>query len=101
MELKDIPSEKLIEDFETIPFFLHKQRSLMLRLLIKDEYTIIDLKEKTKLNPGTIRRHLDELIEKELVFLVRTEKTNFGQKMKYYRATARKFLVRINFDWPN
>ena len=101
MELKDIPSEKLIEDFETIPFFLHKQRSLMLRLLIKDEYTIIDLKEKTKLNPCTIRRHLDELIEKELVFLVRTEKTNFGQKMKYYRATARKFLVRINFDWPN
>ena len=101
MELKDIPSEKFIEDFETIPFFLHKQRSLMLKLLIKDEYTIIDLKEKTKLNPGTIRRHLDELIEKELVFLVRTEKTNFGQKMKYYRATARKFLVRINFDWPN
>ena len=101
MELKDIPSEKLIEDFETISFFLHKQRSLILNLLIKDEYTIIDLKEKTKLNPGTIRRHLDELIEKELVFLVRTEKTNFGQKMKYYRATARKFLVRINFDWPN
>ena len=55
----------------------------------------------TKLNPGTIRRHLDELIEKNLIFLVRTEKTNFGQIMKYYRASAKKFLVRINFDWPN
>ena len=98
MKVKDIPLEKVIEDFETIPFFLHKQRSLLLKLLIKNEHTIIDLKELTKLNPGTIRRHLDELIEKNLIVLVRTEKTNFGQKMKYYRASAKKFLVRINFD---
>ena len=46
LELGDIPSGKIIEDFETIPFFLHKQRLLMLKLLLKDEYTIIDLKEK-------------------------------------------------------
>ena len=62
MGIKDITSEKIIDDFESIPYLLHKQRSNLLNLLIKKEYTIIDLKEKTKINPGTIRRYLYELI---------------------------------------
>ena len=99
-KMDDIPKEKIIEDFESIPYLLHKQKSTLLKLLMNKEMTIIDLKGKTKINPGTIRRYLDDFIEKDLVYLVRTEKTNFGQKMKFYRATAKKFLVRINFDWP-
>lgn len=95
-----IEDVKIIQDFSAIPYFFHEKKKMLLKLLIKHEENIMSLKKYTKMNPGTIRRHLDDLIEKDLVKLVRTEINAYGQKEKYYRVTGRKFKVSIEFMWP-
>ena len=87
-----------ITDPAVIPIIFHKKKSLILQLLIKKEMTIIDLKKATKMNPGTVKRHINDLLKYNLVFVSRTVKNEFSIKMKYYSASAKTFNFEIG--WP-
>ncbi|MFW9995554.1 MAG: ArsR family transcriptional regulator, partial [Candidatus Odinarchaeota archaeon] len=70
----------------------------ILKLLIEQEMNIISLKKAINLNPGTIKRHLTTLVQKGLVAQSRVETNIYGIKMKFYRATAKQFVISIK--WP-
>ncbi|NHI92900.1 MAG: ArsR family transcriptional regulator [Candidatus Lokiarchaeota archaeon] len=99
-EEKQILDKKEFSDPELLQILAHEKNQLILNLLIKQEMTIIDLKNLTKLNPGTIKRHLDLLIDKNLIFQSRIEINRYGIRMKYYRASAKQFDINIKFSWP-
>ena len=95
-----IMEKKEFMDPELLQIFAHEKNQMILSLLIEKEMTIIDMKNETKLNPGTIKRHLNKLIEKNLIIQSRTETNKYGIKMKFYRATAKQFEINIKFRWP-
>ena len=77
---------------------IHKDKQLIIKHLIQQEYKIIELKSLCKINPGTIKRHLDNLIELGLVFPPRIKINRRNVKEKYYRAIAQKFIVHIEIS---
>ncbi|MHA2362682.1 MAG: winged helix-turn-helix domain-containing protein [Candidatus Hodarchaeales archaeon] len=93
-----IAKVKEITDPETVPILFHEKKEELLALLVQKEMNIIELKNETKINPGTIKRHLNDLIEKGLIRQSREEKNIYGVLMKFYRATAKQFIVSIK--WP-
>ncbi len=93
-----IPEKKELRDPSVIPVLFHEKKQEILYLLREKELNTMDLKEKTQLNPGTIKRHLDDLIAKDLAFLSRKVKNEYGIVLKYYRATAKSFI--LNIKWP-
>lgn len=93
-----ILEKKTLNDPRTVPILFHEKKQLILLLLRDREYNIMELKQKTKMNPGTIKRHLNDLIAKDLVFLSRKEKNDYGIVLKYYRVTAKSFEITIK--WP-
>ena len=95
----DIPKTKVISDPSVVPILFHKQKQLILKLLLEKEFNIMELKQETKLNPGTIKRYLDDLVSKELVTLTRKVQNEYGFFLKYYRATAKSFTIHI--EWPS
>ncbi|MFW9905654.1 MAG: hypothetical protein ACFFFH_15075 [Candidatus Thorarchaeota archaeon] len=95
----DIPKTKVISDPSVVPVLFHKQKQLVLNLLLEKEFNIMELKEETKLNPGTIKRYLDDLVSKKLVKLTRKVQNEYGFFLKYYRATAKSFIIHI--EWPS
>lgn len=94
----EINKDKVISSPDTVPVLFHDKRLEFMKLLIEKEMTIIDLKNATNLNPGTIKRHLTNLVEHGLVIQTRIETNIYGVKMKFYRATAKQFIVDIK--WP-
>ena len=88
--------EKLITDHEVVPILFHPQKQKILEFLLEKEMTIIDLKKATNLNPGTIKRHLTDLVKKGLAKQARTEINKYSITMKYYRATAKQFIIKIS-----
>lgn len=96
--VKDILPEKIINSPETVPILFHEKKQELLKELMIKENTIIDLKNITSMNPGTIKRHLQDLVLAGLVIQTRTEKNIYGVNMKYYRASAKSFVV--NLKWP-
>ncbi|MHA2226225.1 MAG: winged helix-turn-helix domain-containing protein [Candidatus Hodarchaeales archaeon] len=101
-ELKSskIAELKTIHDPAVVPVLFHRKKQQILLLLIETDHTIMELKKKTKINPGTIKRHLNDLVEKNLVFQSYTIKNEYGFTLKYYRAVAKKFHVVLDFP-PN
>ena len=93
------PAEDLIiDDVEAIKLLSHEKINEILNLLITQEMTIIDLKNQLKMNPGTIKRHLDNLLASGLVVITREEINKFQITMKYYRIRAKRFIVQ--WRWP-
>jgi transcriptional antiterminator len=95
----DIPKTKVISDPSAVPVLFHKKKQIILNLLLEKEMTIMELKQETNLNPGTIKRYLDDLVSKDLAFLTRKVQNEYGFFLKYYRATAKSFIVHI--EWPS
>lgn len=93
-----IKEELTISNPLAIPIIFHEKKGMILKLLIEKEMTIIDLKHETGLNPGTIKRHIDDLLHHDLVFISRTKISDQSVVMKFYRAAAKKFL--FNIKWP-
>ena len=77
---------------------IHKQKREVLKVLIEQELNIKEIENITKINPGTIKRHLDDLVENGLVLQTQTIKNEYGFVLKYYRAVVKKLIV--NFEWP-
>ena len=98
---RDTPQIKenlIISNPLAIPIIFHEKKGMILKLLIEKEMTIIDLKHKTGLNPGTIKRHIDDLLQYDLVFISKTKISEQSVVMKFYRAAARKFFFET--EWP-
>ena len=94
-----LQDEMIVKDVEAIALFRSEGKQDILRILMENEMNIHDLKNALKMNPGTIKRHLDQLLQYELIVQTREDENSWGVKMKYYRTVARKF--KINFEWPN
>lgn len=95
---KNIPLEKKISDPDVVSVLFHKKKQMILRILIHEEKNIMDLKKELKMNPGTIKRHLDDLRGKKLVAEPRIVINKYGIKEKYYHTTAKRFIVHL--EWP-
>ncbi|MBY8999629.1 MAG: winged helix-turn-helix transcriptional regulator [Candidatus Heimdallarchaeota archaeon] len=94
-EEKHQPREEItLSDPCTVAIIFHEKKGLILRLLIEKEMTIIELKHATGMNPGTIKRHLDDLLKCDLIRISKEKLSEYSIVMKYYRAVAKKF----NFD---
>ena len=93
-----IPEKKTINDPTVIPVLFHEKKQMILNLLLENELNIMELKHQTNMNPGTIKRHLDDLVSKELAFISQKVKNKYGIVLKYYRATAKSFVIHI--EWP-
>jgi predicted transcriptional regulator len=90
-----VPDVLEITDPSLILVILHEKKKILLNLLFTRAMTIQDLKNATKINPGTIKRHLDDLTKHNLVYVEETKRNDYNIIMKYYRATARSFLINI------
>lgn len=93
-----IKEEITLEDPDAIAIFKSEGKQDILKILINKEMNIHDLKNELKLNPGTVKRHIDQLLEFNLIVQTREDENSWGVRMKYYRAVAKKFI--IHFSWP-
>ena len=94
----DLQDEINIYDYSVVSVLFHDKKQEILKLLIDKELTIIEISKKLDgLNPGTVKRHLTDLENANLINISREEKNEFGINMKYYRAVAKKFNVNLSF----
>ena len=75
----------------------------MTLLIQKGEMTIQELSKATKgpknpkgINPGTIKRHIDNLIVEKFVFKSSQKRSEYNVKMKYYSAAAEEYIIDIH-----
>ncbi|XEO80199.1 hypothetical protein WKT22_05246 [Candidatus Lokiarchaeum ossiferum] len=94
----EIHEERIITDPTLVLTLLHEKKRMIVNLLLKNAMTIQELKNATKMNPGTIKRHLDDLMKNDLIFIAEERLNDYNIKMKFYQATARRFI--INFTLP-
>lgn len=92
----DICERLVITDPKVIRVVLHEQRLQILNILIHNMKNIQELRELTQMNPGTIKRNLDELMEYGLIYIAAIKKSDYNITMKYYRATANR--IEITFQ---
>ncbi len=92
------PREEItLTDPCAVPIVFHEKKGQILKLLIEKEMTIIDLKHATGMNPGTVKRHLDDLLQYELIRISKERLSEYSIMMKFYRAVAKKF--NFNITW--
>ena len=92
------PREEItLTDPCAVPIVFHEKKGKILKLLIDKEMTIIDLKHATGMNPGTIKRHLDDLLMYDIIRISKEQLSEYSIMMKYYRAVAKKF--NFNITW--
>ena len=89
----------MISDPKAVNSLYHPKKQLILKELIKEEHTIYDLKLILKINPGVIKRHIDDLLDNKLILLTHTAVNKLGLNLKFYRAVAKKFIVHL--IWPD
>ena len=94
-----IPEEtKEITDPALIMQVMHSNKQRILKEIFQQGRTIQELKNLTGMNPGTIKRHLDELMKHSLVDVERTDRNEYKILMKFYRTVAKNF--EIHFTLP-
>ena len=94
-EIQEIVDELIITDSSLVLIVLHDKKKLILEHLLEKDMTIQDLREAIGLNPGTIKRHLKNLLDHKLIFSPRTATNDYNIKMTYYRAVAKSFKISI------
>lgn len=77
---------------------LHDKRMKLLKMILEQPMTIQDLRKATKINPGTVKRHIEELMEYGLVFIEKVEFNDYNVKMNFYRAIAKNFRINIEIN---
>ena len=97
-EYKPIP-EYNISNPQCLKHFTHEKKMAVLKALLNDPKTIMELSNELGLNPGTVKRHLEDLIKDNLVQFSHVVKNKFNITMKFYRATAIRY--HFEWDWPD
>lgn len=87
--------EKKVTAMDAISSLIHEKKRQILETLIPREMKVIELVKQLGINPGTIKRHIDEMIAQGLVTLPRIVINALNVKEKYYRATARRFVAVV------
>ena len=87
-----------ISDPKVVHVLFHEQKQQILKLLIENELNLKEIRDLTKINPGTVKRHLEGLLEFNLIYQSKTEVNNYSITMKFYKARAKNYLV--NLKWP-
>jgi predicted HTH transcriptional regulator len=94
---EQVQDSLLITSPELARILLHDDKKRILTLLIQqDEMTIQELTNVTSINPGTIKRHIDDLIRNKLAFKSNQKRSEYNVKMKYYSAVAKQFTIDIH-----
>lgn len=99
LQTSDLHETLVITDPSVVPVLFHEKKQILLQLLIDKEMTIIDMKNITNMNPGTIKRHITDLVDSGLARQSRIETNIYSIKMKFYRATAKQFTISLK--WPS
>jgi predicted ArsR family transcriptional regulator len=85
-----------VTDSELALTILHGKKKMILSLLLNNAMTIQEIKKETGLNPGTIKRHLLDLIANDLIFIQEERKSEkYNINMKFYRAKAKEIRINI------
>ncbi|MCP4762431.1 MAG: winged helix-turn-helix transcriptional regulator [archaeon] len=97
---KPITVKKVMEltDPGLILIILHEKRMKILKLLLDEAKTIQDLRKATGINPGTVKRHIEELRDHGIIFIDKVEYNDYNVKMNFYRAIAKSFLIKIEIN---
>ncbi|MBN2156168.1 MAG: ArsR family transcriptional regulator [Candidatus Lokiarchaeota archaeon] len=75
---------------------LHEDKKQIIELLISNNaMTIQQLSKATHKNPGTIKRHLNDLIEHRYVYKSGQKQSEYNVKMKFYSCVAKEFKIDI------
>ena len=82
---------------EVVSSLFHKKKQLILEKLIIKEMTIYDLKTDLRMNPGEIRRHILDLVDKGLILQTKVVRNKMGMNLKYYRAKAKNYIVHLSW----
>ena len=85
---------KRIDDFESLKVVADGRRLAILRLLLWKRATLSQLGKLLDMHPAQVRHHLKQLEAAGLVELAATQVTG-GFVEKYYRATARAFVINL------
>jgi DNA-binding transcriptional ArsR family regulator len=96
-EYSEILDEITYNTPEVVSSLFHKKKQLILKKLIKKEMTIYDLKTNLNMNPGEIRRHILDLLDKGLIVQTKVVRNKMGMNLKYYRAKAKNYIVRLSW----
>ncbi|MFX0135322.1 MAG: ArsR/SmtB family transcription factor [Candidatus Hodarchaeota archaeon] len=80
----------VLRDPDKVKIVFNKWRGRILDLLSKKPYTIKELAEILKINPGTVFHHMKILEEAGLIEIIRTEMVG-NIVMKFYQSVAREF----------
>ena len=92
----DVRDKLVVTNPKVIRVILHEQKLQILNILVHEMKNIQELRNLTQINPGTIKRNLDELMEYGLIFIAAIKKSDYNITMKYYRATANR--IEISFQ---
>jgi len=88
-------AEMIVTIPEDIPTLLHEKKWEILHILIDHEKTIRQLSVDLKINPGTIKRFILDLENRQFIEQSRKIKNEYGITLKFYRATAKKYIIHL------
>lgn len=95
---KPIKDLLIVDDNDLALTVLHEKKKMILSELIHEAMTIQNLSIKTGMNPGTIKRHLMDLMNRNLIFVEKEARTDYNIKMKFYRARAKRIRIEIELN---
>ncbi|MFN2199012.1 MAG: substrate-binding domain-containing protein [Anaerolineales bacterium] len=87
-------SYQILNTIDPVKQLADPQRQAILRLLMRQDYTLSQLAELLKSYPAQVRHHLKILEAAGLVEMVATRQVR-GFQEKYYRASAHAYLVQL------
>ena len=94
-----VPQDSMvITDPSVINQFQHSVKLIILENLYEKAKTIMQLHKDMGYNPGTVKRHLRDLERTGLITLAKKEMSEKRIVKKFYRVTAKEFIIQ--YRWP-
>ena len=94
-----VPKDEItFSDPQIVQLINHVKKKIILELLLNRSKTIIQLSRETGWNPGTVKRHLTDLLNGDLIVKAKIEINAHRIKLKYYRVKAKRFI--FHYEWP-
>ena len=87
-----------INNPQIVQLINHVKKRVILELLLNRSKTIIQLSRETGWNPGTVKRHLTDLLNGNLIVKAKIDINEHRIKLKYYRIAAKRFI--FHYEWP-